>query len=150
ALFHSSADRKESTMKSRFRFLTFVLAVIGLAAVAISFASARAGDVLYVGDSGDNTIKAFDVASGAVVWTSDGPQISGLSGPRGIIVRGDELLVVNQNVDLAISGEVLRFDRATGNFLGVRIAASDPGAPFAPFGMVLGAADDLFIGNLQR
>ena len=137
-------------MKPRFSFLAFVVAVIGLAAVAIPFTPARAGDVLYVGDSGDNTIKAFDAASGAVVWTSDGPQISGLSGPRGIIVRGNELLVVNQNVDLAISGEVLRFDRGTGAFLGVRIAASDPGAPFAPFGMVLGAADDLFIGNLQR
>jgi DNA-binding beta-propeller fold protein YncE len=125
----------------------FAAAVLWLAAAV---QPARAQDVLYVGDAGDNTIKSFDATDGTFLGVSDGPEISGLLGPRGIIRKGDDLLVVNQNVGLPIPGEVLRFDVASGAFLGAVVPTSDPDAPFAPFGMVLGAENDLLIGNLQR
>jgi hypothetical protein len=67
-----------------------------------------------------------------------------LAGPRGLIFnRQGELLVVNQNVDKDYAGEVYRYDRQTGSFLGALIPAfisnsPNPNAPFAPRGMVLG------------
>ena len=110
--------------------------------------SARADDVLYIGDGGDNTIKSFNATTGAFQAASDGPVISGLAGPRGLVKSGGELLVVNQNVNLPIPGEVLRYSAATGAFLGALISATDKDAPFAPDGLVLGLDDDLFIGNV--
>ncbi len=74
---------------------------------ALATPHARGADVLYVGDAGDNTIKAFDASDGTFLSVSDGPGVSGLAGPRRIIVRGSELLVVNQNVDQPVPGEVL-------------------------------------------
>lgn len=133
-------------MDSRRGFLDFVIALVCLAVAG----AARADDVLFVGDAGDNTIKAFDSGDGSLVWISDGPAVSGLAGPRGIIIRDGELLVVNQNVDQPVPGEVLRFDAATGEFLGSVVDATDHDAPFAPFGMVLGPDDELNIGNLMR
>jgi hypothetical protein len=40
-----------------------------------------------------------------------------LAGPRGLVVDGRALLVVNQNVNLDIPGEVLRYDATTLQFL---------------------------------
>jgi DNA-binding beta-propeller fold protein YncE len=110
---------------------------------------ARGQDVLYIGDGGDDTIKIFDAVTGAVLGASEGPGVSGLAGPRGIVIDGGELLVVNQNVGLNISGEVLRYDAATGAFLGALIPSTDEDAPFAPDDIVLGGGD-LFVANLQR
>jgi DNA-binding beta-propeller fold protein YncE len=107
-------------------------------------------DVLYIGDGGTDTIKSFDANTGAPVGESDGPGISGLAGPRGIVVSGGQLLVVNQNVGLDLAGEVLRFDTGTGTFLGALVASTGQDAPFAPDGIVLGGAGDLFVGNMLR
>jgi hypothetical protein len=83
--------------------------------------------------------------------SSDGPGVSGLAGPRGIIINGVELLVVDQNVNLAISGEVLRFDTSTGTFLSALIPYTDPNAPFAPDGIVLDPGySDIFVANVLR
>ena len=81
---------------------------------------------------------------------SEGPGVSGLAGPRGIVLDGNELLVVNQNVGLDISGEVLRFDAGTGELLGALIPSTDPNAPFAPNGIVLGGDGDVFVANVLR
>lgn len=135
-------------MNSRREFLRLVIAAMGLVVAATQ--PARPQDILYVGDSGDNRIKAFDATSGAFLGASEGNAVSGLRGPRGIIIKGDDLLVVNQNVDQPFAGEVLRFDAATGTFLGPVVEAADPDAPFAPFGMVLGGANTLLVGNLMQ
>src|SRR5438067_13853511 len=71
-------------------------------------------DVLYIGDGGTNTIKSFNASTGRFLGTSDGPAISGLAGPRGLVIDGRVLLVANENVNLDIPGEVLRYDAATG------------------------------------
>jgi hypothetical protein len=107
-------------------------------------------DVLYIGDGGDDTIKSFDADTGDYLGVSEGPVNSGLKGPRGIVVQGTELLICNQNMGLDISGEVLRYDIDNGAFLGRLVAATDPNAPFAPDGLVLGYDSDLFVANMAR
>jgi hypothetical protein len=57
------------------------------------------------------------------------------------------LLVVNQNVFLTIPGEVLRYNGQTGVPLGALVPHTDPNAPFAPRGMVLGANHILYVGD---
>lgn len=126
-----------------FSFATLLL--VGLLPAGITLA-----DTLYVGDGGDNTIKSFDANSGAFLDTSDGPGISGLAGPRGIVVDAGTLLVINQNASLDIPGEVLRYDTTTGAFLGALIPSTDEHAPFAPDGIVLGSQNDLFVANVFR
>jgi len=128
----------------------FLKCCAALLLVGLGLASRAQGqDVLYVGDGADNTIKSFDAATGAFLGASEGPAVSGLAGPRGIVIDGGELLVVNQNVGLPTPGEVLRYSAATGAFLGALIPATDPDAPFAPDGLVLGGGN-LFVANLQR
>lgn len=136
-------------MQSRSAFLKCCAALLLLGVVLLP--TARGADVLYIGDGNDDTIKSFDAISGAYLGTSDGPGISGLAGPRGIIILNEgELLVVNQNVNLGISGEVLRFDATTGAFLGALIPSADPNAPFVPDGIVLDpTGSDLFVANLS-
>ena len=134
-------------MRSRRDFLKCWMAVLLVGLFLTT--GVRSQDVLYIGDGGDNTIKSFDAASGAFMGASDGPAVSGLAGPRGIVIDGGELLVVNQNAGLPVSGEVLRYSAATGAFLGALIPFTDEDAPFAPDGLVLGGGD-LFVANLQR
>jgi DNA-binding beta-propeller fold protein YncE len=108
-----------------------------------------AHDVLYVGDTADNTVKAFDAATGAPLGTLVAPGASGLAGPRGMIFRNPgQLLVVNQNVGLPIPGEVLRYNGRTGDPLGAVVPHDDPHAPFAPRGMVL-RDHVLYVANLS-
>jgi hypothetical protein len=89
---------------------------------------ARGQDVLYVGDGATDTIKLFNAHSGEPLEEIGG---GGLTGPRGMVALGDELLVVNQNVNLPIPGEVLRYSTLTGNFLGALIPFTDKDAPFS-------------------
>ena len=110
---------------------------------------ALAGDVLYIGDSGDNTVKRFDAATGAPLDAPGSPFVSGLDGPRGLLIDGADLLVVNQNVNLQIPGEVLVFDATTGNELPALIPSPSKDAPFVPRGMILGYDGDLVVGDLS-
>jgi DNA-binding beta-propeller fold protein YncE len=124
-----------------FPILVTALALFG----ALAPQAARSADVLYIGDEGDNTIKRFAANTGKFLGVSQGPSISGLAGPRGLVVDGGLglLLVVNQNVLLDIPGEVLRYDPATLEFKDRLIPSSNPNAPFAPDGLVLGAHSGL-------
>ena len=75
---------------------------------------------------------------------------TGLLGPNGMVIDGDRLLVVNQNVNTHLSGEILAFNKATGASLGPVVAESDQDAPYVPRGIVLGpGGDDLFVGNFS-
>jgi hypothetical protein len=121
-----------------FPILVTALALFG----ALAPQAARSADVLYIGDDGDNTIKRFDPHTGALD-VSQGPGISGLAGPRGLVVDGGLLLVVNQNVNLDISGEVLRYSAATLQFQDRLIPSTDNHAPFDPDGLVLVAPSGL-------
>jgi DNA-binding beta-propeller fold protein YncE len=115
--------------------------------------SAPVADSLYVGDGSDNTVKKFDATTGAYQGNVITSGSGGLNGPRGLIFRNDgQLLVVDQNVGEPNPGEVLRFNGVTGNFLGNLVFQTDPNAPFAPRGMVLGDHHTLYVaddGNLD-
>ena len=93
-------------MTSKCRLLTLVAAAL----VAASATQPARADVLYIGDAGDNLVKRFDVATGTL---DPGFTTSGLLGPNGMVIDGDRLIVVNQNVNTHLSGEVLAFDKAT-------------------------------------
>ena len=69
-------------MRSFPSLLAFALTAALLAIPAPQ--SARADDVLYVGDGGDNTIKGFDASSGAFLGRQRRPVSRGLAGPRGM------------------------------------------------------------------
>ena len=128
----------------------FFLALVAVALLGASSTPFTHGqDVLYIGDGGTDTIKVFDAfVPDMFLGASEGPGTSGLAGPRGIVVSEGELLVVNQNVNLPLRGEVLRYDAVNGTFLGRLISATDKEAPFAPDGLVLGLGGDLLIGNV--
>jgi hypothetical protein len=126
-------------------FLTLVAAATLVAASATQPARA---DVLYIGDGGDNKVKRFEV--GATGTLDAGFNPTGFLGPNGLIIDGDNrLLVVNQNVNTHLSGEILAFATdATGTSLGAIVPEADKDAPFVPRGIVLSpSGDDLFVGN---
>src|SRR5262249_10109077 len=109
--------------------------------------STAAGDSLFIGDSKDNTVRQFNAATGAYQSTFVASDSGGLAGPRGVLFDHN-LLVVNQNVDLPSNGDILRFDGQTGALLNQVISPSDPHAPFAPRGIVLGPDDTLYVADL--
>ncbi|MBX3222990.1 MAG: hypothetical protein KF795_20935 [Labilithrix sp.] len=95
------------------------------------------GDSLYVGTQ-DDTVKRFNAKTGAFESVFVTPGSGGLLGPRGLVFgRNENLLVVNQNVDTLINGEILKYERKTGAFLGAVVSKSDRDAAFSPRGMVL-------------
>jgi sugar lactone lactonase YvrE len=108
---------------------------------------ARGEDVLYIGDGGDNTVKRFDADTGVPLDAPGLPFVSGLAGPRGVLIDDGRLLVSNQNVNLQIPGEILAFDEATGVPLAPVVSAATKDAPFVPQGIIRGG-DDIFVSNL--
>src|SRR6202035_3830615 len=103
-------------------FLGFTAAASAAALVALgaaTFSDARADgkrDTLYVSDSGANTVQTFDSATGfpkGILIPAAG-QPNPFQSPLGLVFHDDDLLVVNQNVDEPIPGEILRFDKETG------------------------------------
>src|SRR4051794_31828636 len=109
------------------RFASAFLTLVAASALVAAFATQPTrADTLYIGDLGDNMVKRFDATTG----TRDaGFSTSGLLGPNGMVIDGDRLLVVNQNVNTHLHGEVLAFDKENGNALGPVIAQSDKNAP---------------------
>jgi hypothetical protein len=68
------------------RFITDALALCAVAlSAAIVTQSARAADVLYIGDAGDNLVKRFNAMTGTLdpAFTK-----SGLLGPNGMVIDG--------------------------------------------------------------
>jgi hypothetical protein len=110
-------------------------------------------DVLYVGDGADNSVQRFDATTGVSLGAEVAPGAGGLNGPRGLLFRNrGQLLVVDQNVNEPNPGEVLRYNGPTGTFLDNVVLQTDPNAPFAPRGMVLGPNHILYVaddGNLD-
>lgn len=111
-------------------------------------------DFLYVGDNADGQIVRIDPVTGeSSLFVDDGE----LDSPRGMIfVRegADEyFLVVDQNAGQPVTGEVLRYDAVTGEFIDALVPATAPGtspAPFLPRGMVLGKHHILYVVDLGQ
>lgn len=107
---------------------------------------------LYVGDIQNDTVERLDTASATFarvfVHSSDDAGAYKMAGPRGMIFVGNELIVANQNANLGISGEILRFDATTGLFTGAFIPSASAHAPFAPRGIVLGPGHSLLVADL--
>ena len=134
-------------MKSH-RFLRFTAAAAGVAlvtfGVTITHARADERDTLYVSDSGANTVQAFDAATGFSKGTLVPAvgQPNPFQSPLGLVFHDDDLLVVNQNVNEPIPGEILSFDKETGILVRKIVPALlkngklNLDAPFAPRGMV--------------
>ncbi|WER49961.1 hypothetical protein CupriaWKF_22930 [Cupriavidus sp. WKF15] len=117
-------------------------ASIGL--IGLSVAQSSRADELFIGDLGDDTVKAFDSDSGAYLGAFVSSKSGGLHGPIGLIFTDGQLVVVNQNVNLPIPGEVLRFDGALGTYISKLVASSDRNAPFFPQGIVRGGPNQSF------
>lgn len=125
-----------------------LVAVVGLGGWSV--AQTAMADNVFIGDVGDNSVKSFDATSGAFSGTFVASKSAGLRGPMGMIFTGKELVVVNQNLGAGPGGnsgqrgEILRFDGATGTFIGKLVASSDRNAPFFPQGIVRGGPDNAF------
>jgi hypothetical protein len=111
-------------------------------------------DTLYIGDnasnghSAGNSVQSFDAGTGASLGTFVSGA-DGLKGSRGLIFDGaGNLLVANQNVGRGASGEIMKYNAATGAFEGDLVSSQDPHAPFAPRGIVL-KGNVLYVANLQ-
>jgi hypothetical protein len=122
-------------------------ASLGLLAL-VSTTMGDTPDTVYIGDGGDNTVKAFNAADGGPISGSKATfASSGLHGPRGILVAGGQLIVVDQNAGKNIGGEILQFRLSNGNLTGAIVPKRDPNGPFAPRGAVL-KSGVLFVANL--
>jgi hypothetical protein len=124
-----------------------VIAAVGIA-LTMAGISARA-DSLYIGDGSDNTVKRFDAERGTYLGVFVTSGSGGLHGPRGLIFnQSGNLVVANQNVMLNVNGAILIYNGGTGEFLSALISSTDPHAPPAPRGIVLGGPNsDLFVAN---
>ena len=114
--------------------------------LASSNAASLGPDTIYVGDESDSTVKSFSAQTGepgAFVTQNTGH----LVGPMGLLIAGPELIVVNQNVDLPLNGEILQYQLKDGSFASAWVPSSDPNAPFAPRGAVL-LNGVLYVANL--
>jgi len=149
-------------------FSTALLVVaVGVGITSKANADSKKTDSLYVGDTGDNTVKRFDALTGQFQGVYIYPNTSGtsgsLQGPRGLIFdKSGKLDLVNQNQNppppapqTTLSGSVLQFKgKTTGTFLKAIIPATDtssqnpnPNAPFAPRGIILWQDKVLFVAE---
>ena len=63
------------------------LAIAGLF-MALGLITPGHADSLYVGDVSDNTVKSFDAATGEYLGVTVKQSLSGLHGPRGLLIEG--------------------------------------------------------------
>jgi hypothetical protein len=110
-------------------------ALLAMSLCAQAHGGRDAGPVVYIGDVGDDTVKAFDGKTGDFLGDFVTSGSGGLSGPMGLIFRGGKLLLSNQNFGFD-NGEILRYERRTGGFVDALVPSNDPNAPYAPRGIV--------------
>jgi DNA-binding beta-propeller fold protein YncE len=123
---------EKRSMIAPHRLVNGLLAVVALATVDIAAAWA---DSYYVGDQTDNTSKTFDATGNSP--STFIPVTNGRSAPRGILhLSNESFLVAYQNSATPIAGEI--DERHSDGTLTALIPSSDPHAPLAPRGMVLG------------
>jgi sugar lactone lactonase YvrE len=126
--------------------LAALMLIAGLGVLAPKDAPA---DVLYVGDTGDNTIKGFDTDTGAYLGAIVKRSLAGLHGPRGILLdAGGNLIVSDQNAQTSASGDILQYDSASGKLINRIVPHSDPNAPSVPRGIVLSEDGGLFVADV--
>jgi hypothetical protein len=119
--------------------LVIAAAFAGQSPVAKAQGLVPATDILYVGDARDNTVKIFRADDGRSVNGANGAFVTpsgGLRGPRGLLIAGPELIVVDQNVNLPFGGQISQYQLNNGSFAGTWVPKNDPNAPFAPRGAV--------------
>ncbi|MEI5996013.1 hypothetical protein H3V53_01930 [Paraburkholderia bengalensis] len=142
---HGAPTRRRFSYRGALRSVLLFLVVVSVSWLVPQTATA---DNVFIGDVGDNSVKAFDATSGAFSGTFIAPKSAGLKGLTGMIFTDGQLVVVNQNTSSGGSsgqrGEILRFDDVTGTFIGKLVASSDRNAPFAPQGIVRGGPDNAF------
>ena len=130
-----------------YRLIGAVLA-IGTSFILARQASAQA---LFVSDPHNDAVEAIEVTSGTYVGPFVHSSIDSeeykITGPQGVIFAGDACLVINQNVNLPLNGEVLKFDADSGEFVSKLVPASDPHAPFGPRGLIAVGAS-LFVADM--
>jgi hypothetical protein len=112
--------------------------------IGLSVTQSSRADELLIGDAGDNSVKAFDSDTGAYHGAFIPSGTAGLKGPMGMIFTDGQLVVVNQNINTNLSGEILRFNGTTGTFDSKLVASSDRDAPFFPQGIVRGGPNNSF------
>jgi DNA-binding beta-propeller fold protein YncE len=129
-------------MRSLFRSGRLALGLAALAVIAVGLktgpAAAYGGDdVVYIGDGGDNSIKAFDASTGAYLTTVVKSQ-AGLHGPRGLVLNRDgNLIVSDQNASTSTNGDISLYSSSTGKLLSRIVSHSDPNSPEVPRGIIL-------------
>jgi hypothetical protein len=106
-----------------------IAGLVVLIAAGAFAAGAAAAETLYIGEGTDNTIQGFSAFGsplGALIPASP----TGATGPRGILrLRNGNFLVAY--------GEIDEFAN-NGAFLRALVPGTDPNAPFAPRGIILG------------
>lgn len=131
-------------------FVMMARAALASAVLAFSLGSAAYAngdrDSLFVGDGVDNNVKVFDAITGTFLRSLPTARAPVL-GPRGIVLRSDNLFLVNQNVGTDFNGEILRFSAVTGRLRGAVVSGTRSDAPFAPRGLILWR-DHLFVANV--
>ncbi len=109
--------------------------LLGIGLCAEAGAGHDSDPLLYIGDVGDDTVKAFDGKTGDFIGDFVTSGSGGLSGPMGLIFSGGKLLLANQNFGLD-NGEILRYARRTGDFVGALVSSTSPNTPYAPRGIL--------------
>jgi DNA-binding beta-propeller fold protein YncE len=140
-------------MKKQYRasfplFLMLAFWTIGGNAAGQGVVSALGPDTLYVGDVADSRVKSFSAKDGSPAGFTT--QQGQLKGPMGLFTAVGDLVVVNQNLDRPLNGEILQYLLRGGTFAGPLVDHRDADAPFAPRGVVLlkGLKGVLYVANL--
>jgi hypothetical protein len=129
-------------MIKRKHLTNFILIVLAALTLLIGLGPNSAlAQKLYLGDAGDDSVKVVDLTSKTVDYFVS-PGSGGLLGPRGILFREGNLLVVSQNPGQPYPGDILSYNgplmNPPGGFQGPLVPNSDPNAPFGPRGIILG------------
>lgn len=120
---------------SRLSTVAGIVLAVGMTVSVEAGGGRNPESVLYIGDVGDDTVKAFDAKTGDYLGDLVTSGSGGLSGPMGLIFSGGKLVLANQNFGFD-NGEILRYTRRIGDFEDALVASTDPNAPYAPRGII--------------